>query len=419
MAIVGEPIEAKVGHAWIRTRLSALMFLEFFIFGAWVVPASGYLNSVLGFTGTQIGWVFATLAIGAIVSPVFVGYVADRFFATEMVLAALLLGAAVGLALAAEQTKFPGLFAFFTVSALCFMPTLPLVNSLCFQNIPDANRFSRIAVWGTIGWIASGLIIGFLLKDQTKYFLYLAGAAAALLAIYCLTLPHTPPKARQETGDVLGFGATRVFGRPATLVFAASIALVTVVGVFYLTWGNAFLNEIQAPRPTALMTLSQASEIVVMIIMPWVVVRLGLKKVLVLGVAAWMLRYFLFASQQLPLIVAGLLLHGFCYCFTTVAAFIYTDRIAPPGMSARAQSLLAFLLYGVATFLGSQLAGLTAQQYSAAETALMKHDWTGIWMWPAGLALATCMLFLILGSEPTAEDAAPGESFQEAVDVDG
>jgi nucleoside transporter len=365
--------------------------------------------------------VFATLAIGAIVSPAFVGYVADRFFSTEKVLAALLLGAAAGLTLAAEQTKFPGMFALFTVSALCFMPTLPLVNSLCFRNIPDANRFSRIAVWGTIGWIASGLIIGFLLKDQTKYFLYLAGAASALLAVYCLTLPHTPPKARQDTGgDVLGFGAARVFGRPATLVFAASIALVTVVGVFYLTWGNAFMNEIRAPRPTALMTLSQVSEIAVMIIMPWAVVRLGLKRVLVLGIVAWMLRYFLFASLQLPLIVAGLLLHGFCYCFTTVAAFIYTDRIAPPGMSARAQSLLAFVTYGAAQFLGSQLAGFTAQHYLAADASPMKHDWTWIWMWPAGLALATCLLFLILGREPgAAEDATPYESFPEAVDVGG
>lgn len=349
----------------VRTRLSLMMFLEYLLWASWYVPIGGYMNSVLGFSGPQIGWIYATTAIGAIISPMVVGYIADRWFATERMLTVLHLIGGGCLFCAAQQTTFPLLMTFLVINALCFMPTLALANSLSFRNIDDPNRFSRIAVWGTIGWIVSGLLVDFLLGGaKSGWFFYLAGGGAVAMGLYSLTLPHTPPKgAAAAGGDVLGLGALKLFSEPSFLVFALCAFLISIPLTFYFTWGNAFLVETDRPKPTALMTLCQSSEIVVMLIMPWVISRIGLKKVLVVGMAAWVVRYACFATLSFPLIVVGLLVHGFCYCFVFVASFIYVSRKAPAEISASAQSLVALLMWGVGMLVGTQLSGYTGEKY--------------------------------------------------------
>lgn len=391
-------------HPFVRTRLSVMMFLEFLLWASWYVPIGGYMNTALGFTGPEIGWIYATTAIGAILSPMFVGYVADRLFATERVLGVLHLLGAVCLFLAANQTTFWPLMILLVVNALCFMPTLALTNSLAFRNIDDPDRFSRIAVWGTIGWIVSGLVVGFLLGDATREFFFLAAGGSVAMGIYSFTLPHTPPKGAEEAGgDVLGLGALKLLKEPSFLVFAVCVLLISIPLSFYFTWANAFLVETGRPRPTALMTLSQFSEIVVMIIMPWFIVRFGLKKVLVIGMAAWVVRYLCFASMSFPLILLGLLVHGFCYCFVFVAAFIYADKKAPKDMSASAQSFIAFLMWGVGMFVGTQVGGFTGEFYALPDQT---HHWVPIWLWPCALAAIVCVLFLIGGRDVTPKEQA-------------
>jgi nucleoside transporter len=350
-------------HPWIRTRLWVMMLLEFLLWGSWYVPVGGYMNGTLRFTGPQIGWIYATTALGAIISPLFVGYIADRFFATQRVLAVLhFIGGACLLA-CAHQTTFPALMTLLVINALCFMPTLALVNSISFRNIDDPNRFSRIAVGGTIGWIISGLVVDFLLGGSAKpTFFYLAGGGAVAIGAYCLTLPHTPPKGT-GSGDVLGLDALKLLKEPSFLVFSVCAFLISISLSFYNMWCNAFLAETGSPWPTALQTLCQFSEIVVMLVMPWFIARIGLKNVLVVGMAAWAIRYAAFATLSFPLIVFGLLMHGFCYCFVFVAAFIYIGRKAPPEISASAQSFVAFLTLGMGMLVGTQLSGYTAQQY--------------------------------------------------------
>lgn len=352
----------------IRTRLSAMMFLQFFLWASWYVPVGGYANGALGFTGPQIGWLYASTALGAIISPMFVGLIADRFFATERVLAVLHLIGGGCLLAASQQRDFWPLMILLLVNALAFMPTLGLTNSLAFRNIDDPNRFSRIAVWGTIGWIVSGLLVDFALGGlKPGSFFFLAGGGGIAMAIYSLTLPHTPPKGG-DGGDVLGLRALQLLKDPSFLVFAVCAFLISIPLTFYFQWGNAFLTETDRPKPTALMTLCQVSEIVVMIIMPWFIGRIGLKNVLVIGMGAWAIRYILFASLSFPLIILGLLVHGFCYCFVFVASFIYVSKKAPPEMSASAQSLVALLMWGVGMFVGTQLAGWTGQEYPPAVT---------------------------------------------------
>jgi nucleoside transporter len=372
------------GLPMIRVRLSAMMFLEFFLWASWYVPIGGYMNSTLGFTGPEIGWIYTTTAIGAIISPLFVGFIADRFFATERVLGVLHLVGAVCLFLAAEQESFFLLMVLLVLNALCFMPTLALANSLAFRNIDDPDKFSRIAVWGTIGWIVSGLVVGLVLGDATKWFFYLAGGGAVAMGLYSFSLPHTPPKGAEEAGgDVLGLKALKLLVEPSFLVFAVCVLLVSIPLTFYFTWGNAFLVETDRPKPTALMTLAQFSEIVVMIVMPWFIGRIGLKNVLVIGMAAWVVRYLLFATLSFPLIILGLLVHGFCYCFVFVAAFIYADKTVPRHMSASAQSFIAFLMWGVGMFVGAQLAGLTGDEYPPQRVAAVSQTEEGAEKVPA------------------------------------
>ncbi|MCS7306280.1 MAG: MFS transporter [Thermoguttaceae bacterium] len=348
----------------IRVRLSVMMFLEFMIWASWYVPIGGYMNSTLHFTGGQIGWIYTTTALGAIIAPLFVGFVADRFFPTQVVLGVLHLAGAVFLLLASFQTTFLPLMVLLLLHCLCFMPTLALANSLGLRNIDDRDKFSRITVWGTIGWIVSGLLVSFLLGGETKpNFFYLGTLGGVLMGLYCFTLPHTPPKGAEGEIDVLGLGAAKLLSDPSFLIFSLSVFLISIPLTCYFTWMNAFLVETDRPRPTALMTLAQCSEIVVMYIMPWFINQIGLKNVLLIGMIAWVVRYLLFATVSFPLIILGLLLHGFCYSFVFVASFIYADRKAPPGLSASVQSFLAFLMWGLGMFVGAKLAGWVGDMY--------------------------------------------------------
>jgi len=357
----------------IRARLFSMMFIEFFLWASWYVPLGGYANSTLKLGEGQIGLLYATTAIAAIVSPLFIGYVADRLFATERILAVLHLVGAVTLFLSAWCTSFGWLMFFLMINALCFMPTLALVNSVGFRNIDDREKFSHIAVGGTIGWIASGWVVGFLLEGTTNQIFYLAGAGGVAMAIYSiLALPHTPPKGAESGGDVLGLSALKLLKEPSFLIFILCAFLISIPLSMYFVWGNAFLVERDYPSPTALQTLCQFSEIVVMIIMPFFIKRIGLKNVLVVGMAAWLVRYLSFSTLSLPLIILGLLVHGFCYCFVFVASFIYADKKAPPGMSASLQSFIAFVIWGLGMFFGTLISGSIANQYPYEKIAAVK-----------------------------------------------
>jgi len=359
----------------VRIRLSAMMFLQFFLWAAWYVPIGGYMNKTLGYSGGQVGWIYATTAIGAMISPLFVGYVADRFFPTERTLGVLHLLGAICLLLSAFVESFPALMTLLVLNSLCFMPTLALANSLAFRNIDDPDKFSRIAVLGTIGWIVALVLVEAVFGGaETGWFFFLSAGGAAAMGIYSFSLPHTPPKGAEEAGgDVLGLRALKLLKEPWFLIFAVSVFLISIPLTYYFTWAVAFLAETDRPAPVALTTLGQCCEIVVMIVMPWFIVRIGLKRVLLIGMGAWVVRYLLFATGSFPLVILGLLVHGFCYCFVFVAAFIYADKTVPREMSASAQSFIAFLMWGLGMFVGAQLAGLTADAYPPQKVAAIQQ----------------------------------------------
>jgi nucleoside transporter len=278
--------------SYLRTRLSAMMFLEFFLWASWYIPVGGYMNAALGFSGYQISWIYATTALGAMISPLFVGYVADRFFPTEWALGLLHLVGAICLFFSAWQQSFGLLMTFLVINALCFMPTLALVNSLAFRNIDDPDKFPRIAMFGTIGWIVALVLAEFVFGGaKTGWFFYLAAGGALAMGLYSFFLPHTPPKGAEEAGgDVLGLQALKLLKEPSFLVFTVSVFLISIPLTLFFQWHVAFLIETDRPAPVALSALCQCSEVFVMLVMPWFITRIGLKRILVIGMGAWVVR---------------------------------------------------------------------------------------------------------------------------------
>ena len=349
----------------VRTRLSIMMFFEFFLWGGWGVAITGYAN-YLGFAGWQIGLLGAVPAIGAIISPLFVGLIADRFFPAQRILCVLHLLGGVCLLAAGTQRTFPALMTLMMLNGLLFMPTLALANSVAFRHLPDPTKFPRVAVLGTVGWIVALLIASVLLGGEKEpKFLYQSGVAGIVLGLYCLTLPHTPPKGG-SSGDVLGMGALSLLKESTFLIFTLCVFLVSLPACgYFFTLQVPMLQQRGYPSPLALTTLCQISELVFMFSMPWFVATLGLKRVVAIGMTAWAVRYLCFACPDFYVALVGLLLHGFCYSFFYVGSYMFFDQRAPQEYKASAQSLVTFLLVGVGMFVGANGGGMMMQKFPA------------------------------------------------------
>ena len=400
----------------VRTRLSVMMFLQYFVWGAWWVTLVTYMMNAQGTEGERvfgdalIGDAYGTSAIAAIIAPFIVGMIADRFFASERILAVLhLVGGCILYYISTASDPgglYTGLLAYF----ICYMPTLALTNSLSFHHLDDPGKqFPQIRVPGTIGWIAAGLLVTNLQTadgasiEPTVIPMYIAAASQIALGLYCLMLPHTPPN-NPEGGrswrDVLGVDALVLLRQRAFAVFVIGSFLICIPLQFYYTWTNGFLNEIGIDNAAGKMTLGQMSEIFFMLLMPLFFVRLGVKWMLLVAMACWTLRYVLFAfgdaDEGMWMIYLGILLHGICYDFFFVTGQIYVDNKAPASVRAAAQGFIAFVTLGVGLFIGALVSGRVV---NLNETAAATHDWRPIWLVPAAGAGIVMILFALLFHE--------------------
>ena len=391
----------------IRIKLSLMMFLEFFIWGAWFVTLGTYLLHNLNASGTQVGVAFLTQSIGAIVAPFIVGLIADRYFSAQKILGVLHLAGALLLWRASSAPDFNSFYPNILTYMILYMPTLALVNSIAFRQMQNPQKeFAQVRVLGTLGWIVAGLTIGWLNWEQTNAlqatFLMAAGAAA-LLGVFSFTLPATPPvKSGQSSslGDLLGLEAIGMLKNRSYLIFFLASIAICIPLAFYYGFTNPFLNEVGMKGAAAIQSMGQVSELLFMLAIPLFFSKLGVKKMLAIGMGAWVLRYVFFAygdgTSNYWMLIAGIVLHGVCYDFFFVTGQIYTDNLAGERFKSSAQGFITLATYGVGMLIGTLLSGDIFDKNTLAGGA---HDWRMIWLIPAGIAAVVLVLFLLFFRE--------------------
>jgi len=404
---------------FIKARLSAMMFLEFFIWGAWYTAIAVYMSA--NEMGDLTHWPFTVNPIAAIFAPFFVGLIADRYFATEKVLGVLHILGGFFMLLTPMAVENPLVFILMLLGYnLCYMPTMSLANTLVFHNITDQEKeFPIIRVFGTIGWIVAGLTVSFVLvsfvadgvvPEATALPLYLTAIASFALGIYAFTLPHTPPPAKGEAvsmRSIAGVDALKQLGSKPFYIFLGSSLLLCIPLAAYYNFTQLFLGATGFENIAATQTIGQVSEVLFMVLMPFFFIRLGVKWMLGIGMLAWVARYALFAMGAPDavtwMIIGGIALHGICYDFFFVTGQIYVDLKSNDKVRGQAQGLIVLITYGVGMLIGAQLAGTTYNIFLGDQTILTLDQWYQFWWVPAIFAAVVFIFFMLTFKDKEAE----------------
>lgn len=398
----------------LKTKLSVFMFLQYFIWSTWYMTLGAYLGT-LSFSGQQIGLAYGAFAWGAILSPFIVGLIADRYFASEKIIAVLgVVGGLVMLCLPQFKT-FGAFYPMLILYCTLYAPTLALGNSVSMTHLADAKKdFPFVKIFSAVGWIAGGVVLSLVKGEQSPLQYYLAGGISMVFGVFALTLPHTPPRKKGQNvplAEILGLDALALLKKPAFAIFILCMFLICIPLYFYFVNLGTYLTQLKWEDMASKMTLAQISDIVFLILMPVMLKKLGYKKTIFLGIAAWITRYFLLSasasSSGTMLIFAAILLHGICYDFLFIAGQLYVDAEANERIRGAAQGLIAIILWGFGSLVGTYLAGSVMESNKLpTQKGDIAHDWAAIWSTPAWIAVGVLVLFLIFFRDPPAKNEA-------------
>lgn len=384
-------------------QLSVMMFFQFFVWGAWFVTMGTYIGAELGADGGRIGAAYMTQAWGALVAPFIMGLIADRYFSAQKLLGTLHIAGAVLLCLAAVSDEFLPFYMCIFAYMILYMPTLALVNSVSFTQMSDPSRqFARVRIWGTIGWIVAGVLVGYVFLWESKELLnrsfILAAFASGFLGIFSFFLPDTPPPSKGEKVSIrgiLGLEALSLLKDKNFLIFFIASVSICIPLAYYYSFANVFLNEIGMENAAGNMTFGQVSEVLFMALLPMFLMKYGMKATLALGMFAWIVRYAFFAfgdaASGVWMLFMGIVLHGVCYDFFFVSGQILTDYKAGEKIRSAAQGLITLANYGVGMAIGFKVAGMSVD----SNTIPGGHDWEAIWATPAVFAVIVLLLFVV------------------------
>ena len=386
----------------VSVQLSLLMFFQFFIWGAWFVTMGTFLSQEFNSSGSELSLAYETQSIGAIIAPFIIGLIADKYFAAQKVLGTIHLFGAFLLYNAGISENFSFFYPYILIYMLLYMPTLALANSVAFRQMKDPSKeFAPIRIFGSIGWIIAGLLIGYFSWESLntlKNTFYMSSFISLILGVYSFTLPNTPPiieKNKNKTiSEIIGLDALKLLNDKAYLVFFIASILICIPLAFYYQHANQFLNEIGMEAAAAKMTLGQISEVLFLSLLPFFIKRFGFKSTLIVGILAWGLRYLLFSlgadGINSWMLILGIILHGICYDFFFVSGQIYTNLKCKPEYKSSAQGLITLATYGLGMLIGFRIAGYLTDLFVITDG----HDWEKIWIQPSIFSFVILILFI-------------------------
>jgi len=410
-----------MSQSTLKIKLSIFMFLQYFVWGSWYVSMAAFLANTLKFEGIQIGAAYGAFAIGAMISPFFVGLIADRYFASEKMLAVLGIGGGAVLCVLPSMTTFSVFYPVLILYCALYVPTLALGNSLSLHHLADAKRdFPIVKLFSAVGWIAGLVVLNTLDGALSSIQFYLAGGASIVFGLYSLALPHTPPLktgADVRLSEILGLDALALLRRPTFAVFILCMFLICIPLYFYFVNLAVYLTELGWQNMLAKTSLAQVSDVIFFLLLPIFLKRLGYKVTIFIGIACWVARYFLLAgsvdsAMQTALVFSAILLHGACYDFLFIAGQLYVDDEANERIRGAAQGFIAFILWGLGAFVGTWVAGMVMARHTLKTPTPegFAHDWSAIWSTPAWLSVAVLAVFAIFfrnpGRKPDLTEAA-------------
>jgi nucleoside transporter len=382
--------------------LGSMMFLQYYIWGSWYVTMGTFMTKYLHSTGIQIGAAYSALAIATMISPFFIGMVADRFFAAQRVMGVLHILGGILLFLASRITTNGAFYWVIMLYSLAYMPTIALSNSVAFRQMTDPGKqFPVVRVFGTVGWVVSGFMIALLGIEQTPMTFYMAAIVSVALGLYSFVLPDTPPLGTTPSTakSVLGIDALVLFKDKPYLIFFIAAIFVCIPLSFYFGFANLFLNQAGMHNAAGKMVMGQISEALFILAIPFLFNSIGVKKMLLIGMSAWILRYLCFAygnmGTNLWMLYAGIILHGVCYDFFFVTGYMYTEKKSNERIKNAAQGLFTFVTYGLGMFIGTWFSGFVTTYYSVDQV----YQWRSIWYVPTYIAVAVLICFIFFFRE--------------------